>query len=421
MAKAGFWTKQPGFFLYTVYACLKALVKLPCLMILYALPHFRPVREWTFQQAFVRAITRLMFEYVSVVELSIAPSFEPGKEGERFVIIAPAPDDDDDVNGNGHGKQSLYQGVAAPSPPTRPVTIGGTWYPSALHADNQQARQPGSKLFLHFHGGAYVLFDCRDLYMAPGARLLLGAAPAGSAVFCPQYRLASAPHPSAAGSSGRFPAALQDAITAYAHVVRRLRWPPQDVVLSGDSAGGNLALALLRYLCEAEGEPNETASEEGEAAAVAIPGHGLPQPGGVLLWSPWTDLTVGPEALAAREDERLDLFPPRLIDWALRVFLPDRVDSGGQRADVREDPYISPVMKGIETKVPIWVQWGGRELIKKDIQRFAEVQKQTGSRLGTFEIPNAPHDMFMAAKGLGFVKETKDAAEHAIRFLSGEC
>ncbi|GAB1314750.1 Alpha/beta hydrolase fold-3 domain-containing protein [Madurella fahalii] len=400
MGKEAFWTKQPGFALYTTYTIIKALIQLPCLMILYTVPHFRPLREWTFQQAFARAMTRLIFDYASIVELSIPPSLEQGKEGDRFVIIAP-PDDD--------GTQSIYRGVASPNsepnpslPSTstpRPVPIGGTWFPSPFHTHHRQpsSSSSSSKVFLHFHGGAYVLFDSRDRDMGFGARLLLDASPAGSAVLCPQYRLASAARP-----HHRFPAALQDAITAYAHLVLRLRVPPRDVVLSGDSAGGNLALALLRYLCEA---PR---------------GHRLPRPGGVLLWSPWTDLSVRPETLAAREEDRFDLVPPRLAAWALRVFLPEKVGGGQEGGNVCEDPYISPVKKGIVTEVPIWVQWGGREIIKQDIRRFVDVQKQAGARLGTFEIPNAPHDMFMAGEGLGFVKECKEAARHAIRFLDGK-
>lgn len=401
MAKGQLWTKQPGFGLYTAYTILKAIIKLPCLMILYTVPHFRPLREWTYQQAAVRALTRLIFEYASVVELSIPPSLEPGKEGDRFVIIAP-PDDE---------THSIYRGVASvDTNTTRPVPIGGTWFPAPFHTHHRHHQPGNSKVFLHFHGGAYVLFDCRDRDMAFGARLLLDASPAGSAVLCPQYRLASTPPPGG-GAGHRFPAALQDAITAYAHLVLRLRVPAQDVVLSGDSAGGNLALALLRYLCEAEGG----------AGASGSGGHGLPPPGGVLLWSPWTDLTVRPETLAAREEDRFDLVPPRLVEWALRVFLPEKVGVDGEREnDVCEDPYISPVKRGIVTKVPIWVQWGGKEIIRQDIRRFADVQKQAGSRLGTFEIPNAPHDMFMAGEGLGFVKECKEAAKHAIRFLDGE-
>ena len=406
MANKTLWTRQPDFFLYTIYTAIKALVKLPWLMLVYTVPSFRPLREWTHQQAFARALTRLIFEYASIVEFSPAQCLEPGKEKDRFVTIEPF---EEPHQNDQRQKPSIYTGIAKPNPDgIKPATIGGTWFPSPLSPTSQPP--PGRRrVFLHFHGGAYVLFDCRDRDMAFGARLLLHAAsggsdPAASAsdaaaayVLCPQYRLAShAHHPS--GGGGRFPAALQDAVTSYAHLVLRLGFDARDVVLSGDSAGGNLALALLRYL------------EETKV---------LPRPGGVVLWSPWTDLGVSLEELSARREDALDIVPPRLVEWACRVFLPEKVGDGYEGDKVCENPYISPVRRGIETEVPIWVQIGGKEIIREDILRWVEVQKQAGARLRVYEIPNAPHDMFMAGEGLGFVKESREAAEDAVRFLDG--
>lgn len=77
-----------------------------------------------------------------------------------------------------------------------------------------------------------------------------------------QYRLASRAHP--------FPAAVQDFLTAYQYVLGH-GVPPRDLVLTGDSAGANLVLALLRYLAA----------------------QGLPQPGGAVAFSPWVEVTAG--------------------------------------------------------------------------------------------------------------------------------
>lgn len=52
----------------------------------------------------------------------------------------------------------------------------------------------------------------------------------------PQYRLAS-------DSSTRFPAAMQDRLTAYMYLLGQ-GVSPEDIVLSGDSAGANLVVAL---------------------------------------------------------------------------------------------------------------------------------------------------------------------------------
>jgi alpha/beta hydrolase fold len=63
-------------------------------------------------------------------------------------------------------------------------------------------------------------------------------------VRCAQYRLSS--HP-----GGRFPAALQDAVTSFQHLLD-LGVPALQIILSDDSAGGHLALSLLRYNSDRE-------------------------------------------------------------------------------------------------------------------------------------------------------------------------
>ena len=64
-----------------------------------------------------------------------------------------------------------------------------------------------------------------------------------------------------------FPAALFDALADYAYLVRVVGFKPENVIVSGDSAGGHLALALARYL-----SLNNFAD--------------LPKPGGAILMSP---------------------------------------------------------------------------------------------------------------------------------------
>lgn len=64
-----------------------------------------------------------------------------------------------------------------------------------------------------------------------------------SHVFMPQYRLSS-------HADCQFPAALQDAVTSYSYLTQELGVPGSKIILSGDSAGGNLVLALLRYLAD---------------------------------------------------------------------------------------------------------------------------------------------------------------------------
>lgn len=50
-------------------------------------------------------------------------------------------------------------------------------------------------------------------------------------------------------SAGRFPAALQDAISTYLFLLDQDIYP-KDIILSGDNAGAHLAISLLKYLGE---------------------------------------------------------------------------------------------------------------------------------------------------------------------------
>lgn len=88
--------------------------------------------------------------------------------------------------------------------------------------------------------------------------------------FCIEYRLSSTvPY----AEAGPFPTAIIDALAGYLYLVNTVGFAPTDIVIEGDSAGGNLALALTRYLVEHAGHP------------------GLPAPpGSLILLSPWTDI-----------------------------------------------------------------------------------------------------------------------------------
>jgi len=121
------------------------------------------------------------------------------------------------------------------------------------------------RVVLYFHGGGYVIGVPRShgklaAHIAHAAR---------SEAWLVDYRLApEQPHP----------AALEDALAAY-------RWLSQRdgigrIVLAGDSAGAGLALAV----------------------AVSIGDLKLPPPLGMVLISPWTDLTLSGESQRTHRD-----------------------------------------------------------------------------------------------------------------------
>lgn len=106
---------------------------------------------------------------------------------------------------------------------------------------------------LYLHGGGYRMGEART-WSGLASRI---AAKTGCRVLVPDYRLAPE-YP--------FPAALEDAVTVYVSVIEETGLPP---IVFGDSAGGGLACSVI-------------------LAALDI---GAPIPAGVLLVSPWLDLT----------------------------------------------------------------------------------------------------------------------------------
>ncbi|HEX6468641.1 MAG TPA: alpha/beta hydrolase [Streptosporangiaceae bacterium] len=139
--------------------------------------------------------------------------------------------------------ETLVAGEQAPVPPP----VSGEW----VRTEDSVA----DAAVLYLHGGAYVFCSPRTHRMLT-SRLALDT---GLPVLVPKYRLAPE-HP--------FPAALDDALAAYHWLLDR-GIPAARIVVAGDSAGGHLAASLAAELCRT----------------------GSPAPAGVVLYSPWADLT----------------------------------------------------------------------------------------------------------------------------------
>ena len=226
----------------------------------------------------------------------------------------------------------------------------------------------GERVVLHFHGGAYHLGSPARLR---GLLALLSAA-AQARVLSAGYRLAPE-HP--------FPAAVQDALTAY-------RWliaggtPARHVVISGDSSGGGLALAAL----------------------VALRDAGDPLPGAAVVISPWTDLELGGESLRSRAaaDVMVTADGAReAADWYL----------AGQDA---RHPYASPLYADLHGLPPVLIQAGDAEILRDDSVRFAAAAQAAGVDV-TLEIwPEMPHVWHSFA---GLLPEADEAVERIGRWL----
>jgi acetyl esterase/lipase len=188
------------------------------------------------------------------------------------------------------------------------------------------------KTLLHLHGGGYVAGDIESQLMMclPMARSL------GMPLLLPEYRLAPE-HP--------FPAALEDALAAY-------RWllagglDAKDIVLSGDSAGGGLALAL----------------------ALSLRDSGEPLPAAISCFSPWTDLANRGKSHVDKARAEVLLTTRVLGEWAACY-------SGGADLD---NPLISPACADLRGLPPLLVQVGSEEILLDDSLALAEKARAAG-------------------------------------------
>ena len=198
---------------------------------------------------------------------------------------------------------------------------------------------------LYLHGGAFLVGSPR-MYRGLTAELAHHAA---AEVVAIDYRLAPE-HP--------FPAALQDAEAAYTALLARGQSPRQLVVM-GDSAGGNLTLALLQ----------------------SIRSSGLPMPAAAVLLSPWLDLDADYD-LAARHVRQDPMLPATRIREAAALY------AGTSAAS---DPLISPMQLEFRDLPPLLMHAGGRELLLPAMRLFAERARAAGAVLEFREWAGMPH------------------------------
>ncbi|MCA9699874.1 MAG: alpha/beta hydrolase fold domain-containing protein, partial [Myxococcales bacterium] len=127
---------------------------------------------------------------------------------------------------------------------------------------SSESAGPSGATILYIHGGGYSL-GSPVTHRPLAARI---ARRCGAPIWLPRYRRAPE-HPC--------PAGLEDVHRSYLELRQSLRQRGQDgpVFLAGDSAGGGMALALAMTLRDQRG---------GEALS----------PAGLVLLSPWTDLTM---------------------------------------------------------------------------------------------------------------------------------
>jgi acetyl esterase/lipase len=372
------FASQPFKALYVLAALTFEIACLPLHIVKYARSSARPNPEWTFRQALTVRIFYSMVYHLAATQSGPPLPLTPGKEKERWVTIKTAMD-------------SMYKGPLRSNPDVKPVEIGATWYPAPLSRGSDKSN---IKVIFHIHGGAFVVGDGRTGDSGPFTKRLLKHTPA-THVICPQYRLSRLPISKA---SDAFPAALQDSVTSYLYLINDLGIAPKDIVLSGDSAGANLAISLLRYIAEYGSE------------------LGIPNPGACLLWSPWVNPSdTSCSYVHDNANYHTDYLSPAFTAWGSLAY------AGLPGLTVLSQPYINHKAKMFKTEVPLWVHTGSAELLFFDDKEWAEKMKEAGNDVTLVIEKNVPHDILLVGDVLGFAKEATDSAKKAGEWIRGRC
>ena len=179
-----------------------------------------------------------------------------------------------------------------------------------------------------------------------------------------------------------FPAALDDAVTAW-------RWlldnggSPSSMAIAGDSAGGGLALATM----------------------MKLPGEGLPLPAAAAVMSPWTDLALTGPSLHINAAADPMLVAADVLRFAVGYL-------GG--ADAR-NPYASPLYGDPRGLPPTLIQAGGDEILRDDAVRMAEKMRSVGCDVELQVWPQMPHTWQLLAPVL---PEAREAIDEVARFFA---
>jgi monoterpene epsilon-lactone hydrolase len=195
---------------------------------------------------------------------------------------------------------------------------------------------PGDRALLYIHGGGFV-FCSTDTHRLLAAQIARAAATPALSI---NYRLAP---------ENPFPAGLEDCWTAYHWLIRR-GIAPERIAVAGDSAGGNLALALL----------------------LALKAAGDPLPGAAAALSPVTDLTFSGKTI--RTKSAVDpVFPGLSALPVARGILRDYVRDNDPR-----NPLLSPLFGDLHGLPPLLLHAGADEVLLDDSVRMVQRVRATG-------------------------------------------
>ncbi|MDA8017747.1 MAG: alpha/beta hydrolase [Thermoanaerobaculia bacterium] len=242
--------------------------------------------------------------------------------------------------------------------------------------------RPPETLVVHLHGGGFVAGSSTSHRNLAGrlSRAVDGV------VIVPDYRRAP---------EARYPAQLEDTLAVWKTAM--LQHPEQDVswaVLSGDSAGGGLAvLAAARLRDEAQMQPTRRRASPR-------------QPDALLCLSPWADYAGTTPSL-----DRFEKVDPLVDRPGLELMASQYL--GGRDP---WDPDVTPLRADLTGLPPTLIQTGSEETLQDDAKGLAKRLRDHGVtvRLDTWQ--GMTHAWHLFA---GRVDEAEEALHQAGEFVQG--
>lgn len=239
---------------------------------------------------------------------------------------------------------------------------------------------------LYLHGGAHYMMDpcSHRIPVSHLAHLTNGRC------LSVRYRLAP---------QNAFPAALLDALVAYLSLLYpppgsyHTAVPASHIVLGGDSAGGNICLALLQLLLQINRSPSSPKTITFHTHTITLP---LPLPAGCATQATWIDVTRSMPSVIS--NAQYDYLPPPITkEKASRFPTCDIWPTDPPRGDLYCDtsmlchPLVSPLSaKDWTGCCPLWLSYG-EEMLADENRIFATRAAKQGVRVVSEQWEAMPH------------------------------
>ena len=236
------------------------------------------------------------------------------------------------------------------------------------------------KVILMLHGGGYI-GALGNIYRDYAKLLSNGT---GAIVYMVDYRVAP---------KNLFPAALEDAYKVWNDL--SARYGEENIIVIGDSAGGNLSLVLMQKLRD----------------------EGRKMPLGAVLISPWCDMLAAGESYTYNyPNDVMFGYHGKQFDESLRAeMLKSDIFYYFREVEDRADPYVSPVYGHYEGFPECFFTAATNEMLRSDAETIAEKINAAGGKAEVL----CKHEMFHVYPIAGnLCSESKEANRAIMDFMN---